>query len=80
VGAILFHVACQLVFQVSLANLAADLMCTDPVPLRPEDRLDRALKLLVESDLLPLPVVDEQNSLSGMVKRLDVSSAYLRHV
>jgi CIC family chloride channel protein len=37
--------------------VAADLMRTEVTPLRPDDRLDRALELFAESDLLALPVV-----------------------
>jgi CIC family chloride channel protein len=60
--------------------LAADLMRTDITPLRPEDRLDRALELFVECDLLDLPVVGDDGHVIGIVKRADVSSTYLRHV
>jgi CIC family chloride channel protein len=62
--------------------LATDLMRSDVVPLRPEDRLDRALELFVESDLLALPVVDgpDPGRVIGIVKRSDVSSTYLRYV
>jgi CBS domain-containing protein len=50
-------------------------------PLRPQDPLDLALELFVESNLLALPVVDGQDSrVVGLVKRVDVSSTYLRHV
>jgi len=67
----------------NLASLvvAADLMRTDVIPLQPDDRLDRALELLVENDLLALPVVEgTQKKLIGMVRRIDISTAYLRHV
>jgi CIC family chloride channel protein len=60
--------------------LAADLMRTDITPLRPEDRIDRALELFVECDLLALPVVTDGRHVIGIVKRSDVSSTYLRHV
>jgi chloride channel protein, CIC family len=62
--------------------LAADLMRDNVVPLRPDDRLDRALELFVESDLLALPVVDGSpgEHVIGIVKRADISSTYLRHV
>jgi CIC family chloride channel protein len=60
--------------------VAADLMRADVTPLRPEDRLDQALELFVESDLLALPVVDADGRVLGIVKRVDVSSAYLRQV
>jgi CBS domain-containing protein len=62
--------------------LAADLMRSDIVPLRPEDRLDRALELFVESNLLALPVVDTapEGHVIGIVKRADISGTYLRYV
>jgi chloride channel protein, CIC family len=62
--------------------VAADLMRTDVTPLRPDDQLDRALELFVESDRLTLPIVDgtPEQRVIGIVKRADVSSAYLRHV
>jgi len=62
--------------------VAADLMRDDVTPLRPEDSLDRALELFVESNLLELPVVDgfPSQQVIGIVRRSDVSSTYLRHV
>jgi CIC family chloride channel protein len=62
--------------------LAADLMRSDVVPLHPGDPLDLALELFVENNLLELPVVDDtpQQQVIGLVKRVDVSGAYLRHV
>jgi CIC family chloride channel protein len=62
--------------------VAADLMRSGVTPLRPEDRLDRALELFVESDLLALPVVDggPEPRVVGLVKRADVSGTYLRYV
>jgi CIC family chloride channel protein len=62
--------------------LAADLMRTDVTPLHPDDCLDRALELFVESDLLALPVVEgvEVARVIGIVKRVDVSSTYLKYV
>jgi CIC family chloride channel protein len=62
--------------------VAADLMRADVTPLQPQDTLDRALELFVESDLMALPVVVgmPERHVIGMVKRSDVSSTYLRHV
>jgi len=59
--------------------VAADLMLGEVTPLKPDDRLDRALELFVETDLLALPVVDGDRVI-GVVKRSDVSSTYLRYV
>jgi CBS domain-containing protein len=57
-------------------------MRSDVVPLRPEHRLDRAVELFVENDLLVLPVVDgaPEPRVVGIVKRSDVTRMYLRHV
>lgn len=62
--------------------VAADLMRSDVPPLRPDDRLDRALELFVESDRLALAVVDAsaEQRVIGIVRRADISSAYLRRV
>jgi CIC family chloride channel protein len=68
----------------NLAGLvvAEDLMQSDVTPLGPADRLDRALELFVESDLLALPVVDDskERRVIAVVKRADISSTYLHHV
>lgn len=62
--------------------VAADLMSVDVPPLRPDDRLDHALELFVESDRLALAVVTAapEQRVIGIVKRADISSAYLRRV
>jgi CIC family chloride channel protein len=62
--------------------VAADLMRDRVAPLRPDDRLDRALELFVENDLLALPVVEDAGGrrVLGLVKRADISSTYLRYV
>jgi CIC family chloride channel protein len=62
--------------------VAEDLMRSDVIPLRAEDRLDRAVELFVENDLLALPVVDgsPDKRVIGIVKRSDVTRTYLRHV
>jgi CIC family chloride channel protein len=60
--------------------LAADLMRPLPRPLRPEDRLDEAMELFVEADLLALPVSDGDGRVVGLVRRSDVAQAYLRHL
>jgi CIC family chloride channel protein len=67
---------------LSTLVVAADLMRTDVTPLQPDDQLDRALELFVESDRLTLPIVDgtPEKRVIGVVKRSDVSSTYLRHV
>jgi CBS domain-containing protein len=51
-------------------------------PLTPEDRLDRAMELFIEQDLLALPVVDDsqERHVVGVVRRSDLAQAYLRKV
>jgi CIC family chloride channel protein len=62
--------------------LATDLMRPGVEPLIPDDRLDQAMELFVEQDLLALPVVDDhkERHVIGLVRRSDVAQAYLRHV
>jgi CIC family chloride channel protein len=62
--------------------VAEDLMRSNVRPLVPDDRLDHALELFVENDLLALPIVDDlqQRKVIGIARRFDISSAYLRHV
>ncbi|GIX05574.1 MAG: chloride channel protein [Planctomycetaceae bacterium] len=75
------HLASRLPNLGTLA-LAADLMRDDVIPLRPEDPLDYALELLVEANLSELPVIDgtDQRHVVGMVRRTDLSRAYLQQV
>jgi CIC family chloride channel protein len=62
--------------------LAADLMRPAVQPLCPDDRLDQAMELFVEQDVLALPVVDDlsQRHVIGLVRRSDLAQAYLRHL
>jgi CBS domain-containing protein len=75
------HLAAQSPHSRSMI-LAADLMRTDVDSLQLNDRVDRALELFVENDLTALPVVDgsPDHKVVGVVKRSDISNAYLRHV
>jgi CIC family chloride channel protein len=61
--------------------VAEDLM-RPVLPLTPDDPLDQAMELFVESDLLALPVVDGlgDKRVLGIVKRADLSGTYLRHI
>lgn len=67
---------------VDSAIIAADLMRSDVPALRPDDRLDQALELFVRSDRLVLPVVDDSATqrVIGLVRRADISRAYLERV
>jgi CIC family chloride channel protein len=61
--------------------LAADLMRPLERPLRPTDRLDVAMELFAEHDLLSLPVEEAPGGrVVGMVRRSDVAQAYLRQL
>jgi CIC family chloride channel protein len=62
--------------------LAADLMRATVKPLAPDDPLDRAVELFAENDLPELPVVarDDGQRLLGMVRRSDMTRAYLRRL
>ncbi len=62
--------------------VAADLMCTTAPTLKPDDSLDKALELFVLSDRTDLAVLDAGPSrrVVGIVRRADISSAYLRRV
>jgi CIC family chloride channel protein len=62
--------------------LAEDLLRGDVIPLQPDDPLDRAQELFVENDLLALPIVSnlESRRVIGMMRRYDISNAYLRRL
>jgi CBS domain-containing protein len=62
--------------------LAADLMRPLERPLCPDDRLDEAMELFAESDLLAMPVVESVKGgrVVGLVRRSDLAQAYLRQV
>ena len=61
--------------------VAMDLMRA-VAPLSADEPLDQAMEQFVESDLLALPVVESADSkrVLGIVKRADLSGAYLRQV
>ncbi len=61
--------------------VAMDLM-REVSPLCPDDPLDQAMEVFVESDLLALPVVDGLGNkrVLGIVKRADLSGTYLRQL
>jgi chloride channel protein, CIC family len=75
------HLATQLPHARPLLK-AADLMRSDVTPLRARNRLDLAVELFAEFDVLALPVVDEspEAKVIGVVRRSDVFSTYVRLV
>ncbi|NLF73381.1 MAG: chloride channel protein [Candidatus Anammoximicrobium sp.] len=62
--------------------LAADLMRDDVQPLQPDYGLDRALELFVQNNLQALPVVHDaaDRRVVGIVRRSDISTAYVRRM
>jgi CIC family chloride channel protein len=62
--------------------IAADLVRDDILPLVPDDTVDVAQEAFVGEDVLVLPVVEnlESRHLIGIVRRLDVSRAYVTSV
>jgi chloride channel protein, CIC family len=62
--------------------VVADLMRTDVAPLTPSQPVDVAMQAFVDHDVLTLPVVDDARAgkFVGLVKRFDVSTAYLRAI
>ena len=60
------------------ARTAKDLMSANPYSVRPETSLPTLVHVLIESDLLSVPVVTEANRLLGVVTRRDVLRAALR--
>jgi CIC family chloride channel protein len=75
------HFALQSPHAVPLL-VVEDLMRGNVRPLTPDDRLDHALELFVENDLLALPIVNDlrRRQVIGLVRRFDIAGAYLRHV
>src|SRR5262249_19113734 len=75
------HLATQLPHVKSLVK-AVDLMRSDVTPLRARNRLDLAVELFAEFDLLALPVVDDsaEPKVIGIVRRSDIFSTYVRLV
>ena len=75
------HLASQSPHIQSLV-IAEDLMRSDITALRPDDRLDQALEMFVDSGLMVLPVVDgtPEQRVVGLVNRSDLSRLYLRSV
>ncbi len=56
----------------------ADVLTADPVTVGPEDRVEKAARLLVEHDVGCVPVVDG-GRLVGIVTASDLLRAYVEH-
>ena len=58
---------------------AKEIMSINPYSVRPETTVGTLIHVLKESDLIRVPVVNEQNKLIGIVARRDVVKAVLRY-
>lgn len=72
------HIALEGTASRSIVRVA-DLMRVNVPPIHLNDPLDRAAELLVEHDLMALPVVEDgaENKVIGIVRRIDLSRACL---
>lgn len=59
-------------------KIVRDVMTSDPLVVRPNTSLDSAIRLLVQSRIRRLPVVDKDGKLLGMLSRHNLLSAALR--
>lgn len=57
---------------------AGELMTTPPVTVSPDDTVEHAARLMYVRGVKRLPVVDEDNHLTGIVSRADVLTVYGR--
>lgn len=65
--------------QVWNAQKVKDIMSGNPYSARTETSLSTLVHVLTESDLMSVPVVNEQNRFVGVVTRRDVVATALRH-
>jgi len=52
--------------------LAKNIMTKDVITVRPEDKVERAVKILLENKISGIPVVDENNHLLGIITEKDL--------
>jgi len=52
--------------------LAKNIMTKDVITVRPEDKVERAAKILLENKISGIPVVDENNHLLGIITEKDL--------
>ncbi|MDO5708451.1 MAG: CBS domain-containing protein [Andreesenia angusta] len=52
--------------------LAKDIMTTDVISVHKDDKVEDAMKLLLEKDISGLPVVDDNNKLIGIITEGDL--------
>jgi CBS domain-containing protein len=58
---------------------ARDIMVPNPYAVRPETNVATLVHVLLKSDLIHVPVVDERGTLVGIVARRDILRAYLNY-
>ncbi|MCO5221854.1 MAG: magnesium transporter [Thermomicrobiales bacterium] len=61
-------------------SLVKDLMYTRPITVRATEDQEAAARVLVENDLLALPVVDDQNRILGIITVDDITEVLEREV
>lgn len=63
--------------EVAMNTGVAAVMTTKPVSVEPEDDLTEVIELLIEGKVGGIPVVDEEQSLVGIVTYVDVLRCFL---
>jgi CBS domain-containing protein len=58
---------------------ARDIMVPNPYAVRPETNVATLVHVLLKSDLIHVPVVDERGTLVGIIARRDILRAYLNY-
>ena len=56
---------------------AKTIMTKDVITLRPQDTLDRVIRILVEKNITGIPVVNEDQTLAGVITEKDILSYML---
>ncbi len=61
------------------AVTAREIMAPNPYAIRPETNVGTLVHVLLQSDLIRAPVVDQDGTLVGIVARRDILRAYLNY-
>ena len=64
--------------QIFIAKTAKDIMRTDPLFVYETDTLEDAAKIMMESTINELPVIDENRVVIGQINMYEIIEAYLR--
>jgi len=63
--------------EVAMKTKVATVMTDKPITLSPEDDLREAVELLLEENVVGIPVVDRDDSLIGIITYVDVLRCFL---